>query len=226
MNKIFFISGTDTNVGKTFITCALIELLRKKHKNRIVAGMKPVAAGESLCNGIMINPDVYKIHSSNNAKFSIKEINSYSYKEAIAPHIAAKINNRPISLDKIKADFDFLKNKTDYLFVEGAGGYHVPLSETTTTSDLINLLNIPIILVVAIRLGCLNHTMLTIESIRNKNQKIFGWVANVLDPNMPFMKENIQYLKNKIVEPCFGEVPFIGDNNPLGAYEYLIWPSD
>ena len=222
MSEAFFITGTDTGIGKTFITCAFIELM--KSHNKISAGMKPVAAGEDLYDGVSINSDVFDINHFSNANISIDSINSYSYKEAVAPHIAAKNNNHPICLSKIKDDFNYLMNNTDYLFVEGAGGYYVPLDEKVMTSDLVRFLNIPIILVVGIRLGCLNHTLLTIEAIEKNNQKIFGWVANVIDKDMSYKEDNINYLQNRIGYPCIGIVPYIPNNNPVDASQYLIWP--
>ncbi len=223
MNKSFFITGTDTGIGKTFITCALIELMKSQKK--IVGGMKPVAAGEIIHSGININSDVYEINHFSNSEPNAHGINTYSYKEAIAPHIASKINNNPISLIKIKEHYDMLKASTDYLFVEGAGGYYVPLGDDIMTSDLINSLNIPIILVAGIRLGCLNHTMLTVEAIHKNKQKIFGWVANVVEPNMKFQDDSINYLKEKISEPFMGVIPYIKKNDPVKASKYLIWPA-
>lgn len=221
MNKAFFITGTDTGIGKTFITCALIELM--KSRNKIVGGMKPVAAGESNHNGISVNSDVFEINGYGNTGTNSHGINTYSYKEAIAPHIASRINNRPISLLKIKAHYESLRKNTDYLFVEGAGGYYVPLGEDIMTSDLITSLNIPIILVAGIRLGCLNHTMLTVEAIHKNKQKIFGWIANIVDPNMQQKENNIKYLKEKISEPCIGIIPYIKKSDPVEASQHLIW---
>ena len=223
MNKSFFITGTDTGIGKTFITCALIELM--KSKNKIVGGMKPVAAGENIHNGISINSDVFEINRFSNAKGNLHGINTYSYKEGIAPHIASKINNKPISLLKIKEHYNSLKKNSDYLFVEGAGGYYVPLGEDIMTSDLVTSLNIPIILVVGIKLGCLNHTMLTVQAIHKNKQKIFGWIANVVDPTMEYQNNNISYLKEKISEPCMGIIPYIKNTDPIEASQHLIWPS-
>jgi dethiobiotin synthetase len=223
MDKAFFITGTDTGIGKTFITCALIELI--KSKNKIVGGMKPVAAGESMHNGISINSDVFEINRFGNTEPNSYGINTYSYSEAIAPHIASKINNNPISLLKIKAHYDTLKKTSEYLFIEGAGGYYVPLGDHIMTSDLISSLNIPIILVAGIRLGCLNHTMLTVEAIHKNKQKIFGWIANIVDPDMRYQDESISYLKEKISEPCIGVVPYIKKKNPVVASQHLIWPA-
>jgi dethiobiotin synthetase len=223
MGKAFFITGTDTGIGKTFITCALIELMKSEQK--IVGGMKPVAAGETIHNGISINSDVFKINSFGNADLNSYGINTYSYKQAIAPHIASRINNKPISLLKIKEHYDLLKKNTDYLFVEGAGGYYVPLGEHIMTSDLIRSLNIPIILVAGIRLGCLNHTMLTVDAILKNKQNIFGWVANIVDPNMRQQEDSINYLKEKISEPFMGIIPYIERSNPVEASQHLIWPT-
>ena len=222
MGQNFFITGTDTGIGKTFITCALIELMKSRRK--IVGGMKPVAAGESIYEGVSVNADVFEINRFSNTTLNSHDINTYSFKEAIAPHIASKINNKPISLKKIKEHYDSLRKNTDYLFVEGAGGYYVPLSEDIMTSDLISSLNIPIILVVGIRLGCLNHTILTIEAIHKNKQNLFGWIANIIDPDMDNQEDNIRYLKEKISEPCMGVIPFIKKKNPVEAVQHINWP--
>ena len=222
MDQSFFITGTDTGIGKTFITCALIQLM--KARSKIVGGMKPIAAGESIYEGVSVNADVFEINRFSNIVLNSHGINTYSFKEAIAPHIASKINNKPISLKKIKEHYDSLRKNTDYLFVEGAGGYYVPLSEDIMTSDLISSLNIPIILVVGIRLGCLNHTMLTIEAIHKNKQKLFGWIANIVDPHMVNQEDNIKYLKGKISEPCMGVIPYIKKKNPVEAVQHINWP--
>ena len=222
MGQNFFITGTDTGIGKTFITCALIELMKSRRK--IVGGMKPVAAGEGIYDGVSVNADVFEINRFSNTTLNSHDINTYSFKEAIAPHIASKINNKPISLKKIKEHYDSIKKNTDYLFVEGAGGYYVPLSEDIMTSDLISSLNIPIILVVGIRLGCLNHTILTIEAIHKNKQNLFGWIANIIDPDMDNQEDNIRYLKEKISEPCIGVIPYIKKKNPVEAVHHINWP--
>lgn len=209
MHNSFFITGTDTNIGKTVMTCALIEHF--KNKGHIVNAMKPVAAGEDIINGLKINPDVEKFTVVNSTKIPLKVINPYSFDEAIAPHIAANRNNKEVNLDYIKKQFLILQNKSEYLFVEGAGGYLVPLNESKTISDLISYLDIPIILVVGIRLGCINHTMLTVESIKNNNQQIFGWIANTVESDMEGNSENLDYLKKNINAPLIGNVPFLNN---------------
>lgn len=213
----FFITGTDTNIGKTAITCSLIvKFIEEGYR---VGGMKPVAAGCHIENGHLISDDVKKIIEVSNADLNIQEINPYSFELPIAPHISFKSNEIDIHL--IKNCLRSFENKIDYLFIEGVGGYAVPLTETFTTADLVENLNIPVILVVGMRLGCINHTLLTVESILNKKQKICGWVANRIDENMQAYKENIIFLKEKIKSPCLGEVPYFKDFDPYKASKFI-----
>ena len=222
LKNSFFITGTDTNIGKTEITCGFIQFF--KNKEKIVFGMKPVAAGTDYINHQKINEDVHKFKTLNSQNKSIEIINPYSFDEAIAPHIASKKEKEEISFSEIKRNFFLLQKECDYLFVEGAGGYKVPLAEDKSIPDLIDYLNIPIILVVGIRLGCINHTMLTVESIKTNNQNLFGWVANCIDADMSEVDENINYLINNISEPFMGKVPFLKEINYTKISDYLIWP--
>jgi len=224
MNNSFFITGTDTHIGKTVITCALIEFF--KDKQFVAIGMKPVAAGTEIIDNQIINSDVHKFLSINSLKKPLKIINPYSFDQAIAPHIASTSTTNKILFSKIKKNFLLLKNECEYLFVEGAGGYKVPLTNNKSIPDLITYLNIPIILVVGIRLGCINHTMLTVESIKNNNQNLFGWIANCIDPNMDRIDENIKYLVDNIEAPLMGKVPFQKKINSIKISDHLIWPGN
>ena len=213
----YFITGTDTNIGKTAITCSLIAKLTEE--GFCVGGMKPVAAGCSIENGYMISDDVKKIIEVSNVDLNIKEINPYSFERPIAPHISFKSNEIDIHL--VKKYLRSFEKKIDYLFIEGVGGYAVPLTETFTTADLVESLEIPIILVVGMKLGCINHTLLTVESILNKKQKLCGWVANRIDENMQAYEENFSFLKEKIKAPCLGEVPYFKDFDPYKASKFI-----
>jgi dethiobiotin synthetase len=195
----FFITGTDTNIGKTAVTCSLI--VKCIEEGFRAGGMKPVAAGCHLENGY------------------IKEINPYLFERPIAPHISFKLNEIDIHL--IKKYLRSFEKKIDYLFIEGVGGYAVPLTETFTTADLVECLEIPVILVVGMKLGCINHTLLTVESILNKKQKLCGWVANRVDENMEAYEENFSFLKEKIKAPCLGEVPYFKDFDPYKASKFI-----
>ena len=222
MNNSFFITGTDTHIGKTEITCALIEYFKKK--GHLAIGMKPVAAGTELFDNQVINGDVYKFLSINSVRKSVEIINPYSFDQAIAPHIASNSSSNKILFSKIHENFLLLQKECEYLFVEGAGGYKVPLTNNKSIPDLVSYLKIPIILVVGIRLGCINHAMLTVESINNHNHNLFGWVANCVDSNMYEIDENIKYLKDNIEAPFMGKVPFQNEINSNKISDYLFWP--
>jgi len=224
MNNSFFITGTDTHIGKTEITCALIRLFMKK--GYIAMGMKPVAAGTKLIDNQLINSDVYKFLSINSVSQPVEIINPYSFDQAIAPHIASNLTSNEILFSKIKESFLLLQKECDYLFVEGAGGYKVPLTKNKSIPDLINYLNIPIILVVGIRLGCINHTLLTVEAIKNNNHILSGWVANCIDSNMSEVDENIKYLVDNIEAPFMGKIPFQEEINSIKIADYLLWPGN
>lgn len=224
MNKAFFITGTDTHIGKTEITCGLIQFFKKK--GYITFGMKPVAAGTEVIDGKKINSDVHKFLSINTIKKPIETINPYIFDQAIAPHIASSISNQKVLFSKIHENYLLLKNECEYLFIEGAGGYKVPLGNDKSIDDLISYLSIPIILVVGIRLGCINHTMLTVDSIKNNHHNLYGWVANCIDPNMIEVDENIKYLVEHIDAPFMGKVPFQKEVNPNKTSSYLLWPDE
>ena len=213
----FFITGTDTNIGKTAITCSLIAKCIEEGFR--AGGMKPVAAGCHIENGYMISDDVKKIIEVSNVDLNIKEINPYSFELPIAPHISFKSNEIDIHL--IKKYLRSFENKMDYLFIEGVGGYAVPLTETFTTADLVESLDIPVILVVGMKLGCINHALLTVESILNEKQKLCGWVANRIDGDMQAYEENFSFLKEKIKAPCLGEVPYFKDFDPYKASKFI-----
>ena len=213
----FFITGTDTNIGKTAITCSLIAKCIEEGFR--AGGMKPVAAGCHIENGYMISDDVKKIIEVSNVDLNIKEINPYSFELPIAPHISFKSNEIDIHL--IKKYLRSFENKMDYLFIEGVGGYAVPLTETFTTADLVENLDIPVILVVGMKLGCINHALLTVESILNEKQKLCGWVANRIDGDMQAYEENFSFLKEKIKVPCLGEVPYFKDFDPYKASKFI-----
>ena len=196
MKQAFFITGTDTGVGKTYIACQLIrQYVAQGYK---VVGMKPVAAGCEWVRGEWVNDDVLKLEAASNVQAPRAMINPYSFKEPIAPHIAAEMAGQLINIDVIKQAFESLSELADVVIVEGAGGYLVPLNNDQSMADLANALNIPIILVVGIKLGCINHTLLTIEAIKARNSHLKGWIANTIEPEMQCYKENVAFLANKL----------------------------
>jgi len=200
----YFITGTDTDVGKTYIASALIKHFCKQ--GLLSVGMKPVAAGAKLVNGRLLNSDVTELIKAGNVDADLALINPYVFSPAIAPHIAAEQAGVSVSLDNIQQAFDVLQAKADVVVVEGAGGFRVPINHEQTMADLVVKLNLPVIMVVGVRLGCINHALMTAGSIRAVGLNLVGWVANRIDPNMPAIEENILTLKAMLKAPCVANV--------------------
>lgn len=196
MKQAFFITGTDTGIGKTYITCKLIQqYVAQGYK---VVGMKPVAAGCDWVDGEWVNDDVLKLEAASNVKAPRALTNPYSFKEPIAPHIAAEKEGITIEIALIKQAFDKLCKLADVVIVEGAGGLLVPLNDDCDMADLAKALNIPIIVVVGIKLGCINHALLTVDAIKARNCRLEGWIANKMDPTMLCCEENIASIAKKL----------------------------
>lgn len=194
--QAFFITGTDTGVGKTYVACKLIQqYVALGYK---VVGMKPVAAGCDWVDGEWVNDDVLKLEAVSNVKAPRALINPYSFKEAVAPHIAAELAGVEIKMAVIQQAFAALSQLSDIVIVEGAGGFLVPINQQQTFADLVVFLNTPVILVVGIKLGCINHVLLTVEAIKARNCELRAWVANPIDPNMQFYNENVLIIANKL----------------------------
>jgi dethiobiotin synthetase len=220
----YFVTGTDTNIGKTYVTLSLMSFLKKKGNS--VVGMKPVSAGVECFNGLEINSDVLHIMQSNSLEIDQSMVNQYALKDAASPHISASRQGISIDFELIKSQVKVLEGKADFLLIEGAGGYECPLDSLKNVSDLIKYLDIPVIFVIGIKLGCLNHSLLTIKSMESKNQKIFGWVANIIEPEMKFIDENILFLKNFIHAPCLGVMPFSNVMDKDRLEDYILWPAE
>lgn len=193
-----FITGTDTGVGKTYIACKLI-----RHFVALgyrVIGMKPVAAGCELENGVWVNEDVKLLTQASNVQAPPELINPYCFEAPIAPHIAAEQAGVQIDLQVIQGAYQQLSQLADIVVVEGAGGLLVPLNAHETMADLAASFNIPVVLVVGMQLGCINHTLLTVEVMRQHQLPLCGWVANSIDPDMLAYQENLQTLQRRLAQ--------------------------
>ncbi len=203
--KNYFITGTDTGVGKTWATVALMRYFKKQGLS--VIGMKPVAAGCDWLDGQLKNDDALLLQDNASIQMQYHEINPYAFELPVSPHLADQKNS--MQLEVILQAYNHLKNKADVILVEGAGGWLAPLSNQFTIADLSIALEIPVILVVAIKLGCINHTLLTYNAIKTSGIKCAGWIAMCIDPEMAMQEENINTLKNKIPAPLLGVLPYI-----------------
>ena len=197
----YFVTGTDTDVGKTLISCALLYAFAAQGKS--VVGMKPVAAGAGEDG---LNDDVKQLRAATNIFASLGQINPYSFIHPIAPHIAARNAGVSINLDRIVESYKELAAQAEVVIVEGAGGFQIPLNDRQDSADLTVALGLPLILVVGMRLGCLNHALLTVRAIHDCGLTCAGWVANVLDADMAALDENIQALQQRIKAPLLGVV--------------------
>lgn len=203
----YFVIGTDTNVGKTFVTSRMITHFAQQGLKTI--GMKPVASGCELDqDGQFMNEDVIALTSSSNVNAPLDDINPYRFRPAIAPHIAAQQIGVNVNLNTIQQAYERLSQLSDIVMVEGAGGFLVPINETQSLADLVVKLNLPMILVVGMRLGCINHALLTVESIKARGLKLTGWIANEIDPNMQCYQENLQTLTRLIEAPLLMQMPW------------------
>ncbi|PSJ18050.1 dethiobiotin synthase [Nitrosomonas supralitoralis] len=198
----FFVTGTDTGIGKTTVSCALLHTFAAQGKK--VVGMKPIAAGSE--NGKWL--DVERLLAASNISVTHQQINPYAFDPPISPHIAAQQAGTEIDLALIHQAYQELKNKADIVIVEGAGGFLVPINQSQNGSDLAQALNLPVILVVGMRLGCLNHALLTVQAIRAAGLNLAGWVANCTDPQMQVLKQNIATLEQWLNCSLLGVLPF------------------
>lgn len=207
MSQSYFITGTDTNVGKTYIASAL---LRHFSQYGSTAGMKPIASGCELMNGELVNEDVVALTAASTVKASHDIINPYSFAPAIAPHIAAEQAGVEIALGSIVQAYQQLSTLADMVIVEGAGGFLVPINSKQTFADVAQELGLPVILVVGMRLGCINHALLTVEAIQARGLPLAGWVANEIQPGMAMFEENLASLQQRISAPCLSVVRYQG----------------
>jgi dethiobiotin synthetase len=207
MAKAYFITGTDTGVGKTVVTCALMQLARQRGAK--AGAMKPIAAGAEQTAAGWMNDDVMLLRQNLSIDIAAEDLNPYCFRDAIAPHIAATNENVTIDFNKITASLEKITAQADWVFVEGAGGFKVPLGDKLDMADLAVALKLPVILVVGMRLGCLNHALLTQDAIRACGLTLAGWVANTIDPAMPVFNDNIAALKQRIHAPLLGIIPYL-----------------
>lgn len=202
----FFVTGTDTEVGKTLVSGAIILKLREAGFK--AAGFKPVVAGTYTdSNNQELNEDLETLRIASGLSPHEQSLCPYILDEAAAPHIVAKRNEMPLDATLILDAFNALAQKFNAVVVEGAGGFLVPLNEQEDLADLAQAMDLPVILVVGMRLGCINHALLTCEAIQSRQLMIAGWVANTLSAEMPLLDENIQALKDRIFAPFLGTIP-------------------
>ena len=218
-----FVTGTDTGIGKTLVSAALLHALAA-HYPRVV-GMKPVAAGAVRMGGAWVSEDALALRAASTCKVPPELDNPILLPHALSPHIAAERAGVRICVDDLVACYGELARRADAVVVEGAGGFHVPLSQSTTGADLAQALALPVVLVVGVRLGCLNHALLTAEAIRSRGLLLAGWVANRIDPQMQAQNDNIAWLRRQLAAPLLADIPHqhVPDARTLGLDLPAAW---
>lgn len=219
----WFVTGTDTEVGKTFATCALLHAARA-HGLRALA-MKPVAAGAELRDGRLANEDALRLQAAGSFDPGLDLLNPYCLKSPIAPHIAAQEEGVRIDPARIAGALASLRAQADCVFVEGAGGFCVPLDADYDMAALARDLALPVILVVGMRLGCINHALLSAEAVRARGLPLAGWIANRIDPQMLRVAENLACLQERLPAPLLGVIAYRADGDAAAAGRTLTLPA-
>ena len=205
-NHGFFVTGTDTGVGKTLIACSLLRAFAARGLRTM--GMKPVASGGVAGGTGLVHDDVERLIAAGNVTAPRERVNPYCFAPPIAPHIAAAEAGMTIDPDHIGRCFNALAERADVVIVEGVGGFRVPLGPGADTAQLAARLALPVVLVVGVRLGCLNHALLTAEAIAHRGLTLAGWVANHIDPQMAAADENVRALEALIAAPLLARIAF------------------
>ncbi|WP_434149760.1 dethiobiotin synthase [Methylocaldum gracile subsp. desertum] len=201
-----FVTGTDTGVGKTVISLGVMRLLQGAGLK--VAGMKPVATGAFWQDGRLVNEDALSLQANASIRLDYNQVNPFVFELPVSPHIAAKKAGREIDFQRILQVYEELAGSADYVVVEGVGGWEVPLNERQRVADLVGVLDLPVLLVVGLRLGCLNHALLTQSAIENAGANCLGWIANQIEPDFLLSIENIETLDHSLDWPLLAVVPF------------------
>lgn len=214
----YFITGTDTDVGKTLCTKALIDAVNNQGFSSL--GFKPISAGCDNTPQGLRNEDALILQKASNINVAYDLVNPIAFLPPIAPHIAAKQVNLGIDTKLLDQTFDKLTAlKSDYLFVEGAGGWHLPLDHYNLLSEWVAEKHLPVIVVVGLKLGCLNHALLTVKAVQQSGLRVAGWIANHIQQDMPYAQENIETLQAMIDAPLLAEIPYLNQvENNLAEY--------
>ena len=220
MSSAYFIAGTDTDVGKTTIAAGLLHAARSAGMS--TAAGKPVASGCELTPKGLRNADALALMAQCSLPLSYAEVNPMAFEPAIAPHLAAREAGVALTVQSLSGPMLHILDKgADFTLIEGAGGWRVPLADQDNLSDLAMALGLPVILVVGMRLGCINHALLTAEAIARDGLQLAGWVANIIDPKTSRLEENLATLAERLPAPCLGRVPRLKAVTAEAVAEYL-----
>ncbi len=207
-----FVTGTDTEIGKTWVSLGLIAAFQKQGESTI--GMKPVSAGCDVTSHGLRNDDAVRLQQAGSVPVAYEAVNPYAFEPPVSPHLAADQAGVTIDLTTITSAYTRLANEADRVVVEGVGGWHAPLGTAITVADMAKALGLPVIMVVGLRLGCLNHALLSARAIRADGLELAGWIANELTSDMAAAAENVHYLSEHLGAPLLGVAPHMPQLDP------------
>jgi dethiobiotin synthetase len=219
MQNSIFITGTDTGIGKTMYSRLLLQSLNAAGLR--TAAMKPVASGAQLCDGELRNDDAVVLQNTANTSYPYARCNPYCFAPAVAPHLAARQAGVQIEIEVIQQAHAALVAQADFTVVEGVGGWLVPIDQQRSVADLVEAMQLPVILVVGLRLGCINHALLTADNIMQRGIKLIGWVANVIDPDMLKVQENVEAIAQRMQAPLLDVIDFINQPARMDTFSQL-----
>ncbi|BFI91188.1 dethiobiotin synthase [Enterobacterales bacterium endosymbiont of Anomoneura mori] len=217
--KKYFITGTDTKVGKTIFSIALLQFAKKIGYKSI--GYKPISSGSKITKYGLRNNDALLLKENSNIKLYYNKINPYNFLDNTSPNIVSKRIKNPISFYEISSKLRNIEKKANWIIIEGSGGWYTPISNIKKFSDWVIKENISIILVVGIKLGCINHALLTLDIIKKTGLKIKGWVANNINKPLIYHKEYINTLKKNLSINFLGEIPYLNILNNIKLWKYI-----
>lgn len=207
MRLKLFIAGTDTHIGKTYISAGLLSAFNQSGYTTL--GIKPIASGCHRINNILYNDDTLTLQRNASIQLASSILTPFAFEPPIAPHIAAALSNQTLSVNLLNEKCrPALEYESDVSIIEGCGGWHVPLNQTETMADFVIFNQFKVILVAGIRLGCINHTLLTYRAMIQDGADVIGWIANCIDPDMPMKADNIASLQQRLPVPCLGMVDY------------------
>ncbi len=209
--KTCFLTGTDTEIGKTLVSSALLHLFGQEGARTL--GVKPIASGAEVRDGRLHNEDLDALARHSTVRLAPERLTPYMFQEAAAPHILAAQAGNYLEPALIQQTIQQLNGQADYMVVEGVGGFMLPLGQGRTGVDLAQTLQLPLVLVIGVRLGALNHALLTVQAIRASGLPLLGWIANCIDPEMGYLQENLQTLHDYLPGPCLGVIPRLDSPN-------------
>ncbi|MBM3111982.1 dethiobiotin synthase [Pseudomonas sp. P66] len=220
MSPGYFIAGTDTDVGKTTVAAGLLHAAQLAGLTTL--GAKPVASGCIATAKGLRNDDAMALIAQSSIKLPYEQVNPFAFEPAIAPHLAAREAGVVLSVQGLLTPMrQILEQGADFTLIEGAGGWRVPLCDQANLSDLAIALQLPVILVVGVRLGCISHALLSAEAIARDGLQLAGWVANIVDPRTSRLEENLASLAERLPAPCLGRVPKLKQASAEAVAEYL-----